>query len=179
MPLTKRIAPILATLVATSMLPAGAQNLQNWLNNVTNKIQQDASSGLINQTQATNLQNRASQIQSQEQQYLNQNGGTLTTGEQAQIGSELRRLGQHTRRDVRQDNPNLYPNNGYVPPGVLPPGAPVPSQWQGWNGWNPNTANVPPQYQTNNGNPYRHHHHHHYDGNNGQYNQNNGQYWGH
>ena len=181
--LTKwKALPVVAIAVLLPVLPASAQNFQNWLNNAAGQIQQDASSGLINQNQATQLQNREAQIQAQQQQYLNQNGGTLTPAQQAQIGSELSHLNRRAQRDIQQDNPNLIPAN--MPAGSTPM---YPQQYRNWNGYNPNYPpspyNVPPQSQTTNGYPYvyqgRHHHHHgQWNGQNGQWNGQNGQYWG-
>jgi hypothetical protein len=81
-----------------------------WEVNQQSRINQEAASGIINTQQAGRLENREAQIQQQQQQYMNQNGGTLTQGEQRQIDSELRGVNQHMGRDVRHDmqnNPNM------------------------------------------------------------------------
>lgn len=171
MSLIRKTVPVLVAACLMSMTAANAQGLQNWATNEANKILQDQSSGAINANQAANLQNRDAQIQAQQQQYLNQNGGTLTPQQSQQIGSELRHLNGKLNRDVR-NNPTLAP--GTYPPGYVPPAGYVPQ-----NGYIPNNGYVPPGYnpaynqQNPNGYPRRHHHH----WNNGV--APNGQYWGH
>lgn len=173
-----RSIPMIAVLSCCSLLPAAAQ--QGWINNTAGQIQQDAGAGLINSGQAAALQNRDAQIQAQEQQYLNQNGGKLTGQERRQINGELRNLDRHMGSDIRRDNPTLTPSSfPAVAPGFVPPNA----GWQprpqtGWpmpqNGWQsmpqtgwqpmPQGTLTPAQYQTTNPNysqqPYHHHHHH-------------------
>ncbi len=124
---------LISMLVAIMFLvpaTAQAQGVQNWLTNESNKIQQFSNNGLINSGQSSKLQNRNAQIQAQEQQYLNQNGGFLTPQQQQQIGSELRGVNKRLHNDIRQDNPNLTrapgtgPWTGYgspVDPGMTNP----------------------------------------------------------
>ncbi len=65
--------------------------------NQQNTINQDRASGLLNPAQAATLQNIEAKIQAQQQQYLNQNGGSLTNKEQQHIDSELRGVNKHLR----------------------------------------------------------------------------------
>jgi hypothetical protein len=189
---------ILASVTTLGLLgfqSAWAQNAQTWLTNEENKIQQDAGSGMINSQQAGNLQNRAAQIQQQEQTYLNQNGGTLTPQEGRQIGHEVRGLNRGLSRDVRRDNPAF--GNGWLPPGT-PTGTAAP--YYPYAQYAPNPYAQPNPYQLNQANwtpaerqawEQQHPHHHHHQGqwNNGQgyFNPNwsgttnggNPQYWNH
>jgi len=195
---TSIILSSVLTLGLLSFQGAWAQNAQSWLTNEQNKIQQDTGAGLINNQQAGYLQNREAQIQAQEQGYLNQNGGTLTPGENAKIGREVHGLNRGLRRDVRRDNPGFNP--GYNP-------AYNPALNQGLNpaftGWQPMSTpaagSLPymPFNQSNAGNwtpaqrqawEQQHHHHHHqgqwnngqgYTNWNGTTNGGNPQYWNH
>jgi hypothetical protein len=85
-----------------SSAPAGAQ-YQNQIYGEAGRIQQDAASGLINQNQARGLEVRDAQIQNQEQQYMMQNGGRLTSGESRQIQHELNGVNKNLGRDVQRD----------------------------------------------------------------------------
>jgi len=153
MKLKLAMIPVIVSFSTVSLSPCFAQGPQNWATNEANKIQQDAASGAINQNQATRLETRDAQIQAQEQQDMNQNGGKLTQQERGQIGSELRNLNQHTGQDIQRDNPNFNNNNG------------LPQTWQNRNGVNPSTGNPfnmqnrGASGQFGNGNPYRHHRH--------------------
>ena len=159
--LKQRVVPVLVALCLSPVAAANAQSLQNWATNEATKILQAQGSGMINSNQGAQLQNRDAQIQAQEQQYLNQNGGTLTPQESRQIGSELRHLNRGLNKDVVRDNPNL--TSGAYPPGYIPPNGYVPP------GYNPAYAQQNP-----NGYPY---HHHRHNWNNGA--ASNGQYWTH
>ncbi len=102
----------LALLFTIHPAPVCAQGAAptGWEVNQQSRINQEAASGLINGQQAGRLENREAQIQQQQQQYMNQNGGTLTQGEQRQIDSELRGVNHHMGQDVRRDlqnNPNM------------------------------------------------------------------------
>jgi hypothetical protein len=175
-----RSIALIALASCLPLLPATAQ--QNWLNNAASQIQQDAGSGLINGGQAANLQNRENQIQSQENQYLQQNGGKLTSPERHQIQNELRGLQNHLGGDVARNTgavPPGYP--GYysrfsgqnAPFGFQPTGMP----FTGYPTVAPGTV-YPAQYQTAPGQyPNQYHHHHYHDGAWGQ--NGNQQIWGH
>jgi hypothetical protein len=103
-----------------SFAPARAQ-YQNAINSEAGRIQQDARAGLINQNQAGALEVRDAQIQNQEQQYLQQNGGRLTSQESHQIRSELKNVNRNLGADVQRDAGNFggfqtgsqFGQNGY------------------------------------------------------------------
>ena len=101
-----------------SFAPARAQ-YQNAINSEAGRIQQDARAGLINQNQAGALEVRDAQIQNQEQQYLQQNGGRLTAQESHQISSELKNVNRNLGADVQHNAGNFggfqsgFPQNGY------------------------------------------------------------------
>ncbi len=171
---------ILASLCLAQTMPATAQMTAptNWEAKQQNTINQEAASGVINSKQAAALQRREAQIQAQQQQYLNQNGGTLTTQQKHQIDSELRSVNKHLNSDVKR-------NAAQTNPAGVPLVAPAwqnsaQRQWQQW----PNNAppqqwqnNVPPQQLQNanqtqwqsqqNGAYHHHHHNHNADGANG------------
>src|SRR5277367_5771411 len=80
---------VIAAMLLVSTSAAGAQNLQNWETNQAGQIQQDMSNGQINASQASALAAREAQIQAQQQQYMSQNGGTLTPAESQQLSREM------------------------------------------------------------------------------------------
>jgi hypothetical protein len=153
---------------------ADAQNFQNWLNNLNNGIQQQASSGLLSPNQAADLQNREAGIMRREQVDMAQNGGYLTPGQASSISNKLRNLNNRMRNDVRNNA-----NNGIVPAaypygggsmwnrlwGNNTPPPPYPNQWQ-------NANYVGPNGYTNCGQYHRHHHHWNNGNHNGWYNHN-------
>lgn len=146
------ITGLLLSILNSGTTPAVAQNVQNWLQNQAGRIQQSYGSGMINQSQAGQLQNREAQIVSQEQRYMQQNGGQLTPQQSQQIGSEIRRLNRHMMGDINKNNPSLS-NGMYSYRGGWPGGAwnqyggqyPGSQYGQGW----PNQYNYPNWYQNN------------------------------
>jgi hypothetical protein len=111
----RTIACSIAVLFTTVAPAAMAQNFQNWLTNETNKIQQDASSGLITPSQLSKLQQREAQIQQDQQLFQSQNGGILTQGENNKLANELRKL----NRGLNNDLSNNGVNNGVLGNGLL------------------------------------------------------------
>ena len=80
-----------------------AQNVQGWQNAEQNSINQAQSYGAINGNQAARLDQQEAGINAQRQQYLNQNGGRLTNGERAQLGSEIQQVNNHMEHDEYHD----------------------------------------------------------------------------
>ena len=111
----------LLSLAISSPVRAEAQNLQSWLNNLTNGIQQDASAGALTPNQTADLQNRENKIFQQEQRDLAQNGGYLTQDQAQSIKDKLKGLSKRLRNDVSSNNSN---GNLLTSP-VLPLGSPL------------------------------------------------------
>jgi len=166
----------LLTLLSVSNSPVFAQAASptNWETNQQNSINQAAAAGAINPTTQAGLQQAESQIQTQQQQYLNQNGnGTLTPQQKQQINSELRGVNNNLRTDIRNQSPTGYPT---AAPSYQ---TNYPNQWQRPQ-WQTNTTpqqwqnnqqqwqNSQQQLQAQNGNPqtWQQHggHHHHHNG---------------
>jgi hypothetical protein len=155
---------------------AFAQNGQGALVNEASQIQSDYGTGMINQGQAGQLQQREQQIVNQQQSWMAQNGGKLTPQEDRQIHSEVRGLNRHLQRDVSRNNPGLsnyyngwrpqvgtgYPYNGQYPPQNYPYNGYSLAQYQQWQqflqthpGYNPQNVYAG-QYNPQNmpNNPY-------------------------
>jgi len=158
---------LFALLVVCSTNPSKAQNVQNFISNEENKIQQDSVDGALNSKQSSALQNRQAQIMYQEQQDKNLNGGNLTQQEQRQIAGEERGLARGANGAIYQNNPNAANmNNGWQnrPNPGWNPNNPNYQAQQNWRGpWNQNQSNnlnnQPNQYSNNgyNGQQRRHH----------------------
>jgi len=80
-----------------------AQNLQGWQSEQQNAINQAQAGGGISQNQASRLDSQEAAIRTQEQQYLNQNGGHLTNAERAQVGNEMNQVNGRLQGDEHRD----------------------------------------------------------------------------
>jgi hypothetical protein len=179
----------LSLICGTQAVPVFAQGgaPTNWETNQQGAINRDVSQGALNVGQAAALQNREAQIQAQQQQYMNQNGGTLAPQQQRQIDSELRGVNQNINRDVRHDaaqnNPfgmqaagqqwqNGFSNQGQFQRPQWPNNVAGQGQWQNPQ-WQAQQMGNPQQWQGQQmGNSQQGqsgqnggHHHHHHDGN--------------
>jgi len=118
----------------------------NWELNQQGAINQDVAGGALSTGQAAALDNREAQIQSQQQRYMSQNGGTLTPQEQQRIGSELGNVNRQMSRDVGY---NAATGNPY---------AARAAQMQ--NGYGMGNGQWQNQQYANGMNGQMHHHHH-------------------
>jgi hypothetical protein len=149
-----------AFMLTCSTSVSRAQNVQNFISNEENKIQQDSAVGALNSKQTSALQNRQAQIMLQEQQDKNMNGGNLTQQESRQLAGEEKGLSRGVNGTMSQNNPNAANmNNGWLNrfKGAFNPNNPNFQAQQNWrNTWNQNQVNNV-NGQTNNGEPPRHH----------------------
>ncbi|HEY9776810.1 MAG TPA: hypothetical protein V6C81_23810 [Planktothrix sp.] len=108
------VLPAALALVAFTTNVAKAQSvgqaLQNWSNNQAGNVQQDANNGFISQGQANRLESKDAHIQNQEQQWMQQNGGHLTSGEKHKLADELQNVQHQTMYDAARDG---HPAGGY------------------------------------------------------------------
>jgi hypothetical protein len=94
---------VAGTFGCTFWQPTLAQNMQGWQNSEQNSINQAQSYGAINGNQAARLDQQEAAINAQRQQDLMQNGGHLTNGERAQLGSEMQQVNNHMQHDENHD----------------------------------------------------------------------------
>jgi hypothetical protein len=97
------VLTVAGTFGCTFWQPTLAQNMQGWQNSEQNSINQAQSYGAINGNQAARLDQQEAAINAQRQQDLMQNGGHLTNGERAQLGSEMQQVNNHMQHDENHD----------------------------------------------------------------------------
>jgi hypothetical protein len=101
------------TLTAMGSVPAGAQGVNQGLNNEAWQVQRGMNSGMINGAQGAAIDNQIYNVQQQANVDRAMNGGQLTGAERQQIGSEMHAVGQNMRGVASQNgfNPQLMNNS--------------------------------------------------------------------
>lgn len=106
--------------IVLSVPSVSAQGIfQGWAaNQQINAIQRGLSSGLITQSQATDLMNHANDLASREQRLLQNDGGVLTPNDSSKIMKNLQKEGQRLQDMISSNGYNGTTGNGTGATGI-------------------------------------------------------------